>query len=296
MPPIQPYEHLSSHNQSRDEKPTVPYLESDPCEIVDHKQGRYIIQYPQHSLNLPIKVQSPASPDVKHQPSTIYQPSNLPLKLQSIKLQPPLSPDIKQQTSGIYQPSNMCMPTSIPNSHSATSTIKYCGSNLVENARNIHNISPSSSTTSHLNGMSHSINRQVNGSLDMSTYNQNSESGMTTKSASQSDQPLTVPDTTKKSSGVRRAEKPPLSYINMIATAIKESPNRRCTLSEIYNFLQKRWVPSDKFAQIFDSKILQRLYCLHCGYSDKSLIATQNVSRNLAKHFTKTGSSVELLR
>lgn len=232
MQPIQSYEHLPSHNQSRDEKPIVPYLESDHCDI---KPDRYVIQYSQHPLNLPIKVQAPASPDVKHQPSPMYHVSNMPIKLPA-----PLSPDIKQQTSSIYQPSNMCMPTSIPNSHSATSTIKYCGINLVENARNTHNISPSSSTTSHLNGMTHSLNRQVNGSLDMSTYNQNSESSMTNKAASQSDQPLTVPDTTKKSSGVRRAEKPPLSYINMIATAIKESPNRRCTLSEIYNFLQKR--------------------------------------------------------
>lgn len=238
MPIHHAYEQPSGHNQSRDEKPIVSYMDSDQCEVIDNKQGRYIIQYSHdHSLNLPMKLQTPSSPDVKHQPSAIYQPMNVPIKLQA-----PSSPDIKQQTSGIYQPSNICMPTSIQNSHSATSTIKYCGSNLVENARNIQNTSPSSSTTSHLNGLSHSLNRQVNGSLDMSTYSQNSESGLTNKSATQSDQPLSVPDTTKKSSGGRRAEKPPLSYINMIANAIKEAPNRRCTLSEIYSFLQNRLV------------------------------------------------------
>lgn len=51
-----------------------------------------------------------------------------------------------------------------------------------------------------------------------------------------------APDTTKKSSGGRRAEKPPLSYINMIAMAIKESPQKKLTLSEIYTYLQKRYV------------------------------------------------------
>ncbi|XP_004525768.1 forkhead box protein biniou [Ceratitis capitata] len=51
---------------------------------------------------------------------------------------------------------------------------------------------------------------------------------------------LTPPDTTKKS-GARRPEKPALSYINMIAMAIKESPTGKLTLNEIYGFLQKRF-------------------------------------------------------
>ncbi|XP_017494950.1 PREDICTED: forkhead box protein biniou-like [Rhagoletis zephyria] len=59
------------------------------------------------------------------------------------------------------------------------------------------------------------------------------------QSTSSSTQELTPPDTTKKS-GTRRPEKPALSYINMIAMAIKESPTGKLTLSEIYSFLQKR--------------------------------------------------------
>ncbi|KNC27700.1 Forkhead box protein biniou [Lucilia cuprina] len=59
-------------------------------------------------------------------------------------------------------------------------------------------------------------------------------------SASTSSQDLSSPDTTKKS-GARRPEKPALSYINMIAMAIKESPTGKLTLSEIYSFLQKRF-------------------------------------------------------
>ncbi|XP_055627230.1 forkhead box protein F2 [Toxorhynchites rutilus septentrionalis] len=46
---------------------------------------------------------------------------------------------------------------------------------------------------------------------------------------------------TKKTSGGRRQEKPQLSYINMIVMAIKDSPHRRRTLSEIYKYLQSKY-------------------------------------------------------
>ncbi|KAI0215287.1 Forkhead box protein F1 [Lamellibrachia satsuma] len=51
----------------------------------------------------------------------------------------------------------------------------------------------------------------------------------------------------KKSAGspggvqVRRQEKPPYSYIALIVMAIQAAPTKRCTLSEIYQFLQQRF-------------------------------------------------------
>lgn len=42
---------------------------------------------------------------------------------------------------------------------------------------------------------------------------------------------------TKK--GARRPEKPPISYINLIAKAIRSSTTNQATLNEIYSFLQK---------------------------------------------------------
>ncbi|KAK9499323.1 hypothetical protein O3M35_002376 [Rhynocoris fuscipes] len=44
-----------------------------------------------------------------------------------------------------------------------------------------------------------------------------------------------------KSSGVRRQEKPPYSYIALIVMAIQNSPSKKLTLSEIYTFLQQRF-------------------------------------------------------
>ncbi|EUB56657.1 Forkhead box protein F1 [Echinococcus granulosus] len=45
----------------------------------------------------------------------------------------------------------------------------------------------------------------------------------------------------KESSSGRRSEKPPYSYIALIAMAIRASPNKRCTLSEIYQYLHSKY-------------------------------------------------------
>ncbi|CAO1400067.1 unnamed protein product [Diamesa hyperborea] len=50
----------------------------------------------------------------------------------------------------------------------------------------------------------------------------------------------TTTDTVKKTGG-RKPEKPAMSYINMIVLAIKDSPQKRRTLSEIYKYLQSKY-------------------------------------------------------
>lgn len=49
----------------------------------------------------------------------------------------------------------------------------------------------------------------------------------------------TTADPVKKTGG-RKPEKPAMSYINMIVMAIKDSPQKRRTLSEIYKYLQSK--------------------------------------------------------
>lgn len=122
-------------------------------------------------------------------------------------------------------------------SHLSTSmspNIKYCNSSvdtISTSAGNLEShISPSSSSIHLGNG--------GNSSMEISSFNTNSNPTKASHSTEQSN--ITAPDTTKKNSGGRRSEKPQLSYINMIVMAIKESPEKRLTLSQIYNYLQNK--------------------------------------------------------
>lgn len=124
-----------------------------------------------------------------------------------------------------------------------TNNIKYCVSNSNEitsatvSAGVIVDASlpiPSSSTQSLLsNGTLH--HNSVSNDKEKSA-NEN-EIANSKKISLEHIQQSTAPDTTKKSGG-RRSEKPAISYINMIARAINESPDKRLTLSEIYTYLQ----------------------------------------------------------
>lgn len=146
-----------------------------------------------------------------------------------------------------------------PSSHiisGVASTIKYCNSSSSVDTSSHHNnnnnLSPTSSTSTTI-GRSNNLPICSSGPMELiSSYSNTSGSNNSIihksslqhqqqqQQQQQIDQQMNTPDTTKKSAGGRRAEKPPLSYINMIAMAIKESPQKKLTLSEIYNYLQKR--------------------------------------------------------
>ncbi|KAG4066968.1 hypothetical protein HA402_007716 [Bradysia odoriphaga] len=183
--------------------------------------------------------------------SSIMSPSissGVPKIHSSIISTSPIRNSMTQLNSSISSLSMTGLPTSTPHISSGTaSTIKYCNSSpSVDTSHNASNLSPTSSTSTTVGSNSNVQMSNIGGSMDIS-YNSNASNSPMQKSSSSHhqhhhmDSQLSTPDTTKKSSGGRRAEKPPLSYINMIAMAIRDSPQKKLTLSEIYNYLQKKY-------------------------------------------------------
>lgn len=89
-------------------------------------------------------------------------------------------------------------------------------------------------------------NNNNNGENDACKNNNNTSSTSSSSVASSTshshvEQQLssTTTETVKKTGG-RKPEKPAMSYINMIVLAIKDSPQKRRTLSEIYKYLQSK--------------------------------------------------------
>lgn len=103
-----------------------------------------------------------------------------------------------------------------------TSTIRYCGSTMSEeHPALLKTVSTSAQPIHHATG-NEVLCQATTSPIPYPTI---------TKSESK-----TKPDTKK---GTRRPEKPQISYINLIAKAILESPCKQLTLSEIYTSLKK---------------------------------------------------------
>ncbi len=188
-----------------------------------------------------------SSPNHNPHNSIMSPSSGVPKLHNSIITTTPLRNSMTQLNSSISSLSMTGLSTSSSHISSGTaSTIKYCNSSpTVDTSHNASNLSPTSSTSTTVGSNSNVQMSNIGGSMDIS-YNSNASNSPMQKSSSSHhahhhmDSQLSTPDTTKKSSGGRRAEKPPLSYINMIAMAIRDSPQKKLTLSEIYNYLQKK--------------------------------------------------------
>lgn len=98
-------------------------------------------------------------------------------------------------------------------------------------------------TTSSINGNSDmkignsesfsSLSKAVSSSVNTSTSSSNNSQIVDQQLSSTTSDPI-------KKTGGRKPEKPAMSYINMIVMAIKDSPQKRRTLSEIYKYLQSK--------------------------------------------------------
>lgn len=107
-------------------------------------------------------------------------------------------------------------------------------------------VMPTSSAVSCITTTSNASSEMKIGSSggSITVYNNNNAGESETcknNSSSSVEQQLssTTADPVKKTGG-RKPEKPAMSYINMIVMAIKDSPQKRRTLSEIYKYLQSK--------------------------------------------------------
>lgn len=253
-PPLPPID--DRHSPGHPYHPSAQYYFSSQHQKLQNPHYRY--PYSVGVLASPTPVSSTDNISSSSVPYHVpYLPHHLDSSINAMKLSSPV-------------PTTLTSSGAIVNRFGINSTpnIKYCSSGTMmdyvesENMMMRENHSNMSSPASSIAGMPapsavSCITTTSNGNCDMkigssgaiSSYNNNNNNGenepiknnSSSSSGSNVEQQLssTTVDTVKKTGG-RKPEKPAMSYINMIVMAIKDSPQKRRTLSEIYKYLQSK--------------------------------------------------------
>ena len=212
-------------------------------QIEDKLQNSHY-RYPYSVLSAPVSNSENISSSSMRFHHVPYLSHHLDSSIDAMKLSSPL-PSLPPVTPIINRFSN-----------NSTPNIKYCSNgtmmDYVENEiirENHNNVSSNAgiplavsciTTTSNCNSDPKIGSTIAKYNNDSNGENESSERILTSNNNSVEQQlSSTTVDTVKKTGG-RKPEKPAMSYINMIVMAIKDSPQKRRTLSEIYKYLQSK--------------------------------------------------------
>lgn len=253
-PPLPPID--DRHSPGHPYHPSQYYSFPSPHQKLQNTHYRY--PYSVGVLASPAPVSSTDNISSSSVPYHVpYLTHHLDSSINAMKLSSPVPTTLTTSTGAIV---NRFGINSTPN-------IKYCSNgtimdyveseNMMMRDSNHSNMSspassiagmPASSAVSCITTTSSANCDMKIGSSGITSYNNNNngenepvKNNSSSSSGSNVEQQLssTTVDTVKKTGG-RKPEKPAMSYINMIVMAIKDSPQKRRTLSEIYKYLQSK--------------------------------------------------------
>lgn len=188
------------HQMDGDVKPQIPHYQY-PDDILKLQENN-VIRYP--SPYISSKYMAQQTYETKYSVASLNAPC----------LPPPITTEIQS------------MPTSTIRYGGSTLEQKFCTMNLTQSLPQMDSINHTPLQSSTMNS-THLITTTT---IAKGTTSNAGSSGSNTSN-------LTTNSKTETKKGARRPEKPPISYINLIAKAIRSSPTNQLTLNEIYQFL-----------------------------------------------------------